>query len=108
METSIAWPVRTERLTLRGYAPSDLDALWAFERLPPVQQWLGWAPRTADELSEAMSAAESRTTHVMVALRTTVIGHVMIMPRDSWAQADVADRCERRSPSADDRADLAA
>lgn len=91
--TSIEWPVRTERLTLRDYRPDDLDALWRFERLPEVQRWLGWAPRTRAELDDAMSSATT-TTHVMVLLDSVIIGHVMIKPRDSWAQADVADRAK--------------
>jgi RimJ/RimL family protein N-acetyltransferase len=92
--TPIAWPVRTDRLTLRPYAPNDLDALWAFEQLPEVQEWLGWAPHSRDELSEAMDSKSSATTHVMVLLGPTIIGHIMIMPRDSWAQADVAARAK--------------
>ncbi|GAB3755507.1 GNAT family N-acetyltransferase [Microlunatus parietis] len=92
--TSIAWPVRTERLVLRPYESGDLDALWAYERLPEVQQWLGWAPKTADELRTAMDDEASATTHVMVLLDSMIIGHIMIMPRDSWSQADVADRAK--------------
>jgi RimJ/RimL family protein N-acetyltransferase len=92
--TPIAWPVRTERLTLRPYAPNDLEALWAFEQLPQVQEWLGWAPHSRDELREAMDPTSSATTHVTVLLGSTIIGHIMIMPRDSWAQADVAARAK--------------
>ncbi|MFC7625015.1 GNAT family N-acetyltransferase [Microlunatus sp. GCM10028923] len=88
--TSIEWPVRTERLELRPYAPDDLDALWEYEQLPPVQHWLGWAPKTADELRAAMEDEGSATTHVMVLLDAVIIGHIMIMPRDGWAQTDVA------------------
>lgn len=86
----IDWPVRTERLSLRAYVPDDLDTLWAYERLPQVQQWLGWAPHSRDELGEAMDAESSDTTHVMVVLASTIIGHIMVMPRDSWAQTDIA------------------
>ncbi|WP_083751139.1 GNAT family N-acetyltransferase [Kribbella sp. ALI-6-A] len=87
--TPIEWPVSTERLSLRGYKPDDLDALWAYEQLPQVQHWLGWAPRTRDELRDAMEDKSSNTRHVMVRLASTVIGHIMVMPRDSWAQMDV-------------------
>jgi RimJ/RimL family protein N-acetyltransferase len=90
---SIAWPVRTERLTLRAYAPQDLDALWSFEQLPAVQMWLGWAPHTRDELAAAMNKS-STTTHVMVLADDDLIGHIMITPRDSWAQSDVAARAK--------------
>jgi RimJ/RimL family protein N-acetyltransferase len=88
--TPIEWPVGTRRLSLRAYTPDDLDALWAFEQLPQVQHWLGWAPHTREELRDAMDAESSSTTHVMVLLASTIIGHIMIIPRDSWAQMDVA------------------
>lgn len=91
---SIAWPVSTERLSLRPYAADDLDALWAFEQLPEVQRWLGWAPHSRDELRAAMESETSATTQVMVLLDSTLIGHVMIMPRDSWAQKDVAEQAK--------------
>lgn len=86
--------MRTERLTLRGYAQADLDALWAYEQLPQVQQWLGWAPHSRTELGERMEDESSATTHVMVLRDAALIGHIMIMPRDSWAQTDVADRAK--------------
>lgn len=86
----IDWPVRTERLTLRAYTPDDLDALWAYERLPQVQQWLGWVPHSRAELAEAMERESSDTTHVMVILGAAIIGHIMVIPRDGWAQTDVA------------------
>jgi RimJ/RimL family protein N-acetyltransferase len=92
--TQIEWPIDTERLSLRAYRPADLDALWAYEQLPQVQQWLGWAPHSPDELGEAMDAESSGTTHVMVLLGSKIIGHIMIMPRDSWAQTDVAVRAK--------------
>ena len=88
--TQIQWPVDTERLSLRPYASADLGAVWAFEQLPQVQRWLGWSPRSREEPSVAMDPASSSTTHVMVLTASAVIGHIMIMPRDSWAQSGVA------------------
>lgn len=90
----IDWPVATERLSLRPYHPDDLDALWAFEQLPQVQRWLGWAPHSRDELAGALDDPASATTHVMVCLDGVVIGHVLLMPRDSWAQTDVAEQAK--------------
>lgn len=92
--TPIEWPVRTERLCLRAYRPDDLDALWTYEQLPQVQHWLGWAPHTRDDLLQAMTAESGTTLHVMVLRTSTVIGHIMVMPRDSWAQTDVASRAK--------------
>lgn len=92
--TSIKWPIQTERLSLRPYTPDDLDAVWAFEQLPEVQQWLGWGPHTSEELRAAMESESSNTTHVMVRTGSAIIGHIMIMPRDSWAQADIAEHAK--------------
>jgi len=90
----IKWPVHTERLYLRPYAPDDLNALWAYEQMAQVQHWLGWAPHTRDELSDSLDPASSANTHIMVLLTSSIIGHVMIMPRDSWAQSGVATRAK--------------
>ena len=34
------YPIRTERLLLRPYAPGDVDALYAYQRLPEVLRYL--------------------------------------------------------------------
>jgi len=86
----VEWPIHTERLVLRPYEDADLDQLWAFEQLPEVQRWLGWAPHSRDELAEHLPS--EGTIQVMVLLADRVIGHILIMRRNSWAQADVADR----------------
>jgi hypothetical protein len=80
-EDGVAPPYRAT-LLLRLYEQSDLDAVWGFERLPQVQQWLGWAPASRTELGSALDPAPSATTHVMVLRDECVIGHIMIMPRD--------------------------
>lgn len=94
--TSIDWPVRTERLALRPYLPDDLDELWAFEQLPSVQHWLGWAPDSLDDSAGAMNDESSTTMHLMALLGISIIGHIMIMPRDGWAQSDIQDQAEAR------------
>jgi RimJ/RimL family protein N-acetyltransferase len=77
-------------LSLRAYAPADLDELWTFEQLPQVQQWLSWAPHSRAELGNALDLKSSNTTHVVVLVASGIIGHIMIRRRDSWAQADAA------------------
>ncbi len=66
----------------------------AYEQLPEVQHWLGWAPRTLEELSDALAPASIATTHLGVLLASTSVGHVMIMPRDSWSQSGAAHRAK--------------
>jgi RimJ/RimL family protein N-acetyltransferase len=49
------YPIRTERLLLRPYAPGDVDALYAYQRLPEVHCYLYTEPRTRSEV-EALVA----------------------------------------------------
>ena len=44
------YPICTERLLLRPYAPGDVDALYAYQRLPEVHRYLYTEPRTRAEV----------------------------------------------------------
>jgi RimJ/RimL family protein N-acetyltransferase len=52
------YPIRTERLLLRPYAHGDVDALYAYQRLPEVHRYLYTEPRTRSEM-EALVAARA-------------------------------------------------
>jgi len=49
------YPIRTERLLLRPYAHGDVDALYAYQRLPEVHRYLYTEPRTRADV-EAIAA----------------------------------------------------
>jgi RimJ/RimL family protein N-acetyltransferase len=49
-----AYPIRTDRLVLRPFAEGDLDALYAYQRLPEVARYLMWPPRDRDQVVEAL------------------------------------------------------
>jgi RimJ/RimL family protein N-acetyltransferase len=49
------YPIRTERLRLRPYAGTDVDALHAYQRLPEVHRYLYTEPRSRPEI-EALVA----------------------------------------------------
>ena len=49
------YPIRTARLVLRPYRPSDVDALYAYQRLPEIHRYLYTEPRTRSEI-EALVA----------------------------------------------------
>lgn len=49
-------PVRTERLVLRGFEPTDLDAVTAYSNLPDVRRYLEWKARDAVECRAALAA----------------------------------------------------
>lgn len=39
------YPIKTDRLLLRPFAESDLDALYSYQHLPEVARYLMWPPR---------------------------------------------------------------
>ena len=50
----LTYPLETERLLLRPFAPGDFDALYAYQSRPDVTRYLYWGPRTQDEVREAL------------------------------------------------------
>jgi len=55
------YPIRTERLLLRPFAPGDVDALHAYHRLPEIHTYLYSEPRSRAEV-EALVAERAGTT----------------------------------------------
>jgi RimJ/RimL family protein N-acetyltransferase len=49
-----AWPLRTERLLLRPFAPGDLDALYEIQADETVARWLYNEARTFEETRELL------------------------------------------------------
>ena len=43
------YPIRTPRLLLRAYAPGDVDAVYAYHRLPQTARYLGHEPMSRAE-----------------------------------------------------------
>ncbi|HEX6150331.1 GNAT family N-acetyltransferase, partial [Nocardioides sp.] len=88
----ISWPVRTARLILRPATLADLDATWAFRRLPEVSQWLTRAPATIEEYRPHFEEPESLAKTVVIERDGQVIGDLMLDLGDAWAQGEVAAR----------------
>jgi RimJ/RimL family protein N-acetyltransferase len=61
---TIAYPLETQRLVLRPFAPSDFEALLAMQSRPDVARWLYWEPRAADAVRTALA---SRLTETAIA-----------------------------------------
>jgi len=49
------YPIRTERLLLRPYAAGDVDALYAYQRLPEVHRYLYTEPRTRSQVEDLVA-----------------------------------------------------
>jgi RimJ/RimL family protein N-acetyltransferase len=55
------YPVRTSRLLLRPFAPGDVDAVYAYHRLPEIHRYLYSEPRSRAEV-EALVAERAGMT----------------------------------------------
>jgi RimJ/RimL family protein N-acetyltransferase len=89
--TDVAWPRRTERLTLRPVASEDLDALWQIRRQETVSTWMTHSStRWSDFLARAEAPPWMRVT-LVVLLGERIIGDLMLSVEDAWAQGEVVD-----------------
>jgi hypothetical protein len=50
----VAWPVCTERLTLRRARAEDADAVRSYRRSPLVSEWIGTPRREARTVQDAL------------------------------------------------------
>jgi RimJ/RimL family protein N-acetyltransferase len=55
-------PIETERLRLRCFEPSDLNAVVAYHALPDVQRYLDWKARDRIECKHAVEAMASQVS----------------------------------------------
>jgi RimJ/RimL family protein N-acetyltransferase len=87
---ALPWPVHTARLLLRRATPEDVDATWAFRRLPEVHEWLGAATATYDAYRERYFRPRRFANLIMVELDGRVIGDLMLKVEDGWGQEEAA------------------
>ena len=88
----VAWPLRTERLSIRRATKDDLGPTWRFRRLPEVSHWLTRAPQTMADYRAQFEDADRLAKTLVVDLGGEVVGDLMLAVEDAWAQAEVADR----------------
>jgi RimJ/RimL family protein N-acetyltransferase len=80
------YPIRTERLLLRPYAHADVDALYAYQRLPEIHRYLYTEPRTRSEI-EAL-VAERAGSAVL-----TEAGQAIILVADLAQTGELVGDC---------------
>ena len=90
--TTLDWPVRTERLTLRRAEPEDAELTWAYRRLPEVFEWITNAPQTLADYTAYFVDPVRLAMTLPVELDGRVIGDLMLRVTDAWGQAEVRDR----------------
>ncbi|RYE83678.1 MAG: N-acetyltransferase, partial [Hyphomicrobiales bacterium] len=88
-------PIETERLELRSFQKSDLDAMMAYHALPDVQRYLDWKARDRVEVKAALDAMvkQNRLTrpgeiiHIAVTRKSdnVLIGQISLRWTDATA-----------------------
>ncbi|MBZ5738141.1 GNAT family N-acetyltransferase [Nocardioides sp. GBK3QG-3] len=90
--SAVAWPVRTDRLTLRPATLDDVAALWRIRRIPSVHEWLGHDFSDEARFAEMMADPDRLTTTLVIELDGAVVGDLYLRVTDAWAQSDVAEQ----------------
>ena len=87
--SDVAWPVTTERLTLRRARADDADAVLSYRRRPPVSDWMGAPPV---DFHARFAAPERLDVLLIVEREGAVVGDLLVKVGDAWAPADVASQ----------------
>ena len=90
--SAVAWPVRTERLTIRPATLADADATWRIRRIESVGRWMTAASGDADDFRRKFAEPERLSRTLLMELDGVVIGDLYVAVGDAWAQTEVADR----------------
>jgi len=90
--SAVAWPVQTARLSIRPATPDDVDATWAFRRLPEVSEWVTHRPQDRDAYAELFLDPDRLSKSLALEVDGEVIGDLMLAINDAWSQSEVADR----------------
>ena len=86
----VAWPIHTERLTIRPAVAADLDATWRIRRLDAVNQWITVAPADRESYRAHFEDPKRLARTLVIELDGVVIGDLMLLIEDAWAQSEVA------------------
>lgn len=92
--TSVAWPIRTERLLIRPATPADVEPTWEYRRKPGVSDWLTIGANDHDLYVKRALEPDRLAKTLVLELDGAVIGDLMIAIHDAWAQAEVVDRAK--------------
>jgi RimJ/RimL family protein N-acetyltransferase len=88
----VDWPVRTARLLLRRGVEGDVEATFAFRRLPEVYAWLGSAATDVESYRDHFLDPD-RMRHLLVLEHEgRVVGDAMLKVIDAWSQTEVRDQ----------------
>jgi RimJ/RimL family protein N-acetyltransferase len=90
--SAVPWPVHTARLTLRPATADDLDATWQIRRRPGVDEWLSHDFSDRDAYADRFLEPDRLSATLVIEHDGRVVGDLMLLLEDAWAQSDVADQ----------------
>ena len=90
--SSLAWPVRTERLSLRPATSDDVESTWPHRGHPEANRWITRAPLSLEQHRREFGTEESLAKTILIELDGEVIGDLMCQIEDAWGQAEVRER----------------
>jgi RimJ/RimL family protein N-acetyltransferase len=96
---AVTWPLTTERLSIHRATTEDVEATWAWRKLPEVGEWISSAPTEFETYRARFAEPERLLTELVIALedpadpehRGRLIGDVMLRIENGWAQAEVVE-----------------
>ncbi len=89
---AMAWPRRTDRLTLRPATTDDVEATWRFRGRDDVNRWLTRASATLAEYRTLFEDPDRLAATLVVELGGEVVGDLMVKVEDAWAQAEISEQ----------------
>lgn len=90
--SAVPWPVRTERLTIRPATAHDVDATWAFRKLPEVSYWITSAPDDREAYAAHFVDPERLAKTLVIERAGEPIGDLMLAIEDAWGQTEVVEQ----------------
>ncbi len=88
--TDLAWPVTTQRLSIRPAEQRDAAATFAFRALPEVAEWV--TSQTTDFASWEAGYGARLADTLVIELDGDVVGDLMLRVQDGWAQTEVKEQ----------------
>jgi RimJ/RimL family protein N-acetyltransferase len=87
----LAWPRRTDRLTLRPATTSDLPAVFAIRSRADVAEWMPEHPTSYDEWLLRLGRSGAVDRMLVMEAAGAIVGDLYLHVEDAWAQAEVRD-----------------
>lgn len=90
----VAWPVRTERLTIRPVTPHDFGRLFEIRAIPEVTHWLTGRPTSYEDYVDRYGTPARLGSTLVVELDGTIIGDLFLGVEAPYTQVEVRDQAE--------------